>query len=117
MNKYIGFTTGFAFLLPTLHAQDTGRLYGTVTDPAGAIVVNAEIIATSVERGNTRQTASNEKGEWVLTLMPLGTYNIRVAAPGFKAFDRQGIAVGAEDNVKIDAALEVGATNETVTVT
>jgi hypothetical protein len=117
MKKYIGFVIGFAMFFATLRAQDTGRLYGTVTDPGGAIVVNAQIIATSVERGNTRQTASNERGEWVLTLMPLGTYNIRISSPGFKVFDRQGIAVGAEDNVKIDAALEVGATNETITVT
>jgi len=104
-------------LLPaSLLAQDTGSLYGTVTDPAGALVPNAHITAVSVERGNVRTADSNEKGEWVLTLMPLGTYNIKVEVAGFKAFDQQGIAIGAEQNVKIDAHLEIGNVSDAITV-
>ena len=109
----------FTFLLSTpLTAQViTGSLYGTVTDPTGAIVPNAHITATSAERGNTRGAVSNDKGEWVLTLMPIGTYGIKVDAAGFKSFDRTGIALSAEDNIKIDARLELGAASDTITVT
>src|ERR1019366_5731887 len=98
------------FLSAPLAAQViTGSLYGAVTDPTGAIVPNAHITATSTERGNTRAAGSNDKGEWVLTLMPIGTYDIKVDAPGFRSFDRTGIALSAEDNIKIDARLELGA--------
>src|SRR5260370_38685534 len=103
MKKYTGFVIGFAMFFATLQAQDTGRLYGTVTDPGGAIVVNAQVVATSFERGNTRQTASNERGEWVRTLIPLGTYKIRIAAPGCKSFDPQASPVCAEHNHRIKA--------------
>jgi hypothetical protein len=100
-----------------LLAQDTGSLYGTVTDPNGAAVPNARVTATSVERGNVRTATSNALGEWTLTLMPLGGYNIRVEAQGFKAFDQKAVALALDQNVKIDARLEIGATSDTITVT
>lgn len=99
-----------------LLAQDTGSLYGTVTDPAGAIVPGAHIAATSVERGNVRTAESNEKGEWVLTLMPLGTYHVKVEASGFKSSEHRNIGLGAEQNVKVDTRLELGTTSDAITV-
>jgi outer membrane receptor protein involved in Fe transport len=98
-------------------AQITGSLYGTVKDQAGAVIPKAQITATSIERGNVRTAASGETGEWVLTEVPLGTYNIKIETPGFKAFDRSGVKVAAGDNVRVDAVLQVGATSEAITVT
>ncbi len=72
----------------TLAAQDTGSLYGTVTDPSGGVIPNARVIATSSERGNTRNSIANDKGQWLLTQMPIGTYSIKIEAQGFKSFDR-----------------------------
>jgi hypothetical protein len=104
-------------LLAPLAAQDTGSLYGTVTDPAGGVVPGAQVTATSVERGAARATTSNEKGEWVLPAMPLGAYNVKVEAPGFRAFEQKGLALASEQNIKVDAPLQVGPTSETITVT
>jgi hypothetical protein len=105
-------------LTSTLTAQEiTGNFYGTVTDPSGAAIVGAHITATSSERGNTRESLSNEKGEWVLTQIPIGTYSLKMEATGFKAFDRGGIALASEDNIKLDARLELGSSSESVTVT
>jgi outer membrane receptor protein involved in Fe transport len=104
-------------LAGSLAAQDTGSLYGAVTDPAGGLVPNAQITATSAERGNVRTTTSNQRGEWVLTQMPIGTYAVTVKAEGFKLFERQDVSITAEQNVKVDAALTLGNTSESVTVT
>jgi hypothetical protein len=106
-----------SLLAGSLAAQHTGSLYGTVTDPAGGLVPNAQITATSAERGNVRTARSNERGQWVLTQMPIGTYNITVKAEGFKLFERKDVGITAEQNVKVDAALALGNTSETVTVT
>jgi Carboxypeptidase regulatory-like domain/TonB-dependent Receptor Plug Domain len=114
MTRYI---LSVLVLAASLAAQDTGSLYGTVTDPAGASAPNARVTATSVERGTARTTVSDEKGQWVLTLLPLGKYNIKVEAAGFKTFEQPGIALDAEQNVKIDAVLQLGSTSETVVVT
>jgi len=100
-----------------LTAQDTGSLYGTVADPAGGLVPDARVTATSAERGNVRTAVSNERGEWVLTLLPLGTYAVKVEAPGFKSFEQKEISLVSEQNVKIDAVLQLGSAAETVTVT
>jgi hypothetical protein len=105
-------------LAGALGAQEiTGSLYGTVTDPSGAAIAGARINATSAERGNTRNSSSNEKGEWVLTEVPIGTYSLKVEATGFKAFERQGIALNSEDNIKLDSRLELGSSSESITVT
>jgi len=100
-----------------LTAQDTGSLYGTVADPAGGLVPDARVTATSAERGNVRTAVSNERGEWVMTLLPLGTYAVKVEAPGFKNFEQKDISLASEQNVKIDAVLQLGSAAETVTVT
>src|SRR5215472_6447503 len=98
-------------------AQITGSLYGTVTDPAGAVIPNAQVTATSVERGNVRSAVSNGLGQWVLTELPLGAYAVKIEVAGFKAFDRKGITLNAEANIKLDAKLEIGSATEAVTVT
>lgn len=100
-----------------MSAQVTGSLYGTVTDPAGGLIPNAHVTATSVERGNIRTAVSNEKGEWVLPQVPIGSYRVRVEAQGFKAFEQDAIPVSAEENVKVDSTLAIGSTTESVTVT
>src|SRR5947209_9491957 len=93
----------FLAVAPLLAQEITGYLYGTVTDPTGAVIGGAKIVATSSERGNTRNSTSNEKGEWVLTQVPIGTYSVHVEANGFKAVDRRGVALNSEDNIKLDS--------------
>lgn len=118
MKRITYFSTLFLLLAASLAAQEiTGSLYGTVTDPSGAAIAGARITATSSERGNMRQSTSNEKGEWVLTEVPIGTYSLRVEAQGFKSFDRSGITLNSEDNIKLDARLEIGSSSESITVT
>ena len=105
----------FLFSAP-LFAQSTGSLYGTIIDAGGAIVPSAKVIATSVERGNTREAISNGQGEWVLNAMPVGAYNVTAEAPGFKTFTRTGITLDADQNVKVDCRLELGSTSDSITI-
>jgi hypothetical protein len=117
--KRITLLATFLFLLAAaLSAQEiTGSFYGAVTDPSGAAIAGARITATSAERGNTRNSLSNEKGEWLLTEVPIGTYSLKVEATGFKAFERQGVTLNSEDNIKLDSRLELGSSSESITVT
>jgi outer membrane receptor protein involved in Fe transport len=97
-------------------AQGTGSLYGTVTDAVGGVIANAQVTARSVERGNTRATVSNGLGEWVITQLAVGAYDLTVESPGFKTFTRQGITLTAEQNAKVDSTLEIGSASDSVTV-
>src|SRR5690242_21010578 len=51
-------------------AQDTGSITGTVTDPSGAIVANAQVVVSSPERGVNRTTSSNSDGEYSVPAIP-----------------------------------------------
>ena len=95
-------------LAGTVFAQtETGTVTGTVTDPTGAVVANAKVSATNVANGGVRVTQTNERGEYAITNLQPGTYNILVEAPNFsKAQTRIVVTVGSK--VGNDFRLAVG---------
>jgi hypothetical protein len=94
-----------------------GTITGTITDPAGAVVPNAMVMAKSIETGVPYPTQSTSTGNYTIINLPVGTYELTVTASGFKTYDRQPIIVQAAQVVPVNVPLEVGATGETVTVT
>ena len=89
---------------------------GTVTDPSGAAVPSAKITITNTETGLVRSTTTNTTGSYAARELAIGHYNVRVEAPGFKAYERTGITLNVNDTVRADAALQVGESKESVTV-
>ena len=65
-------------------AQDTGQITGTIHDPSGAAIPNANVTVSSLEHGINRVTKTNGNGEYVVSGLPGGAYNLEVDAPGFK---------------------------------
>ncbi len=107
----------FFMLSAVLFGQNTGTLHGTVLDPSGSAVPGARIAAIHLERGTLRTTETDQQGAYVLPFMTGGVYSVSVEAEGFKKFTRQGVTVKAEDNVRVDARLEIGKATEAITVT
>src|SRR5579864_838007 len=97
--------------------SDRGNITGTVTDPAGAVVVNAPIEARNVNTGAIYQAATTETGNYTLAQLPAGPYELTVTAAGFRKYTRQGLTVENAQTARIDVALQVGEASETVTVT
>ena len=95
---------------------DRGTITGTLSDPAGAVVASASIQAKHVETGTTYDAATTSTGNYTLSQLPAGSYEVTVAVPGFKKYVRQGLTVEVAQTVRIDIALEVGSTQESVTV-
>ena len=96
--------------------SDRGTITGTISDPASAVVANATIEARNVETGAEYQIASTATGNYALTGLPAGSYEISVSVPGFKKYLRQGLTVQAAQTMRIDIVLEVGSAAESVTV-
>ena len=70
-----------------LHSQTTfASITGIVTDSTGSVVPSAQVVATNVETNIAVQSASNESGNYTIAQLQLGSYTVRVNAPGFKAF-------------------------------
>src|SRR5262245_56591514 len=95
---------------------DRGTITGTVADPANAVEGGASIEAKNSETGATYTAASTETGNYTLAQLPAGTYQVTVSPPGFKKYVRQSIVVAATQTVRLDVELEVGAAEESVTV-
>jgi hypothetical protein len=100
-----------------LCAQTTNQqVSGTVTDSSGASVPSATVTLTSQETNLTRSTVTNADGNYVITNLPIGTYSVSATAQGFKKFVLTGIELEVGGKLAVNAILEPGQLNETVTV-
>ena len=98
------------FSLNVFAQTDRGTLTGTVSDPSGAVIPGVSIEAKNVQTGATYQAGSSETGNYTLTQLPAGTYELSATLPGFKRFVRENIIVSVATVLRIDVTLEVGAT-------
>jgi Carboxypeptidase regulatory-like domain/TonB-dependent Receptor Plug Domain len=99
-----------------LSAQTTGTLVGRVTDPSGAVVPGATVEAENVGTGLVRTGVTDTLGTYLMPGLPLGGYKLTVDLPGFKKIIRTGINLQLGENARVDLELELGATEESVTV-
>lgn len=100
------------------HAQEvTATINGIVTDPAGRVVPNAEVKARDLDRGTVWPTHSNAAGVYTLTRLPVGHYEVRVTAPGFRTAVQTPIELQLNQVAKVNIQLVLGAVSETVNVT
>jgi hypothetical protein len=105
-----------AWASPAFGQSDRGNLTGTVTDPNGAVVANARVVATSVNTGETRETTTNEEGNYTLPELRADTYRITIEAQGFRSSIIENVQVGVQVTRTADVTLEAGVVTETVTV-
>ncbi|MFL6335597.1 MAG: carboxypeptidase regulatory-like domain-containing protein [Pyrinomonadaceae bacterium] len=111
----------FLFLLSvslTASGQSTtGSISGVINDPSGATVVGANVSIRNNETGITRDTTSNEAGEYSFPQLEPGKYTLTIEAPGFKKSVAPDIVVAVGVPARTTISLEVGAVSEVVTVT
>ena len=99
-----------------VRAQSTSTITGRVTDPSGAAVNGAAIEAVNESTNFTHRTVSSTSGNFVLELLPVGSYALSARAPGFKAFHQRGITLQVNQRASLDIALELGQVSEQITV-
>ena len=97
--------------------QSTGSLRGEVTDTQGADIGSAKVILTNQETKVARVAVTNDKGIYQFGGVDPGTYKVTISMAGFKSFDAAGNIVGLGATTTVDAALQIGATSETIEVT
>jgi hypothetical protein len=107
----------FLFTFAVSAQTDRGTITGTISDITDAVIPGASVVATNTQTTARYETISTETGNYTLTQMPSGIYELTVELPGFKKSVRQGITVLAATTLRIDVALEVGAATDEVTVT
>ena len=91
-------------------------IVGTITDPSGAAVPKASITITNNDTGVARNVVSNDDGQFVAPDLHIGRYTVRATASGFKVAQQTGLVLAVGDRTRVDFALQVGNTQETITV-
>jgi len=93
-------------------AQTFGQnatIVGTVTDPSGSVIANVKITATHVETNLANTFTTNEAGQYVAVDLPVGHYNIKAEATGFKVAEQKGLVLQVGDRTRVDFQLSLGA--------
>ena len=94
----------------------SGNLTGTVYDPTGAIIPNANITVKNDATGVESTTTSTSAGDYQINNLPVGTYSVTASAPGFAKAEIKGVAVALNVTTTANVNLQVGTTGTTVEV-
>ena len=94
----------------------TGSISGIVTDPSGAVVVGADIVAINTQTNVRAELKTDSRGFYNFPTLPIGTYGVEVSAAGFKAYRQSGLVIDANSALRVDVSLQIGQTTEAVTV-
>jgi hypothetical protein len=109
----------FALVSSTLVlAQGTGgRILGRVTDPTGAVLAGVKVTLVNEATGVSRDTQTNESGDYAFVEVPVGVYRLEFDLAGFKKNIRRGITVELNQVVTLNMAMQIGQAKEVVEVT
>src|SRR4029077_5694198 len=97
-------------------AQGTAQINGVVKDPSGAVLPGVEVTATQTSTNVSRQTVTDERGNFILPNLPIGPYKVEAQLPGFRSFVQTGIQLGVNQNPNLNIILEVGQVTQEVEV-
>src|SRR5260370_19982623 len=99
----------FIAAAPWLAAQiTTTTITGTVTDPTGAAIPNAQVTAANTGTNLSRSAQTGGQGEFRIEFLPVGSYNVEITAQGFKKFVRSGLVLEVNVPARVDAVLQIG---------
>ena len=114
--KYLLIVVLALVAMPSRTFGQNATVVGTVTDPQGGVVAGVTVTITSLETGAVKTIQTNESGSYVVPDLPIGRYNIKASASGFKVAEQKDVKLQVGDRLRIDFQMAMGAATETVTV-
>jgi hypothetical protein len=101
---------------PLLYGQANASFSGTVADKTGSVISGANVKATSQATGLAREAKTDDKGIYLIPLLPIGDYTIQVEAQGFQTTQQKDIRLQVEESREVNFSLAPGAVSENVEV-
>jgi len=108
----LGLTTSLAW-----SQEVTAAVVGTVTDPSGAPIKDANVTVTDTERGTVMTARTSEAGSYTVLRVPVGTYSLKVSAPGFQTSVYPPFTLQLNQTARVNIEMKMGQVSETVEVT
>jgi hypothetical protein len=94
-----------------------GSVVGSVSDPQGAVLPGVSVTITNTGTGLKLETTTDDTGNYTFRNLLPGNYEVTFSLKGFKALQQSGLVVTAGNPKRADATLQIGAAQDTVTVT
>src|SRR5580765_6640008 len=110
--------TGLGSVTPVYaQAGAQANIIGVITDESGAVLPGVNVTASSPSLlvGQVSAT-SDASGEYRLSNLPLGMYEVTYSLDGFQGVKRESVRLTAGFTAKIDVPMKLGSLNETITV-
>src|SRR5436305_5538848 len=93
-----------------------GSIVGNVKDVSDAAIADAVVTLSNVDTKQARSSATSDTGSYDFATVLPGNFELRVVKAGFSALTRGGIVVSANNTVRLDVTLTIGAVAESVTI-
>ena len=103
-------------LSPSLHAQANGSFSGNVVDKTGSAVPGATVVASSQATGLSRDVKTDTAGHYLIPLLPVATYTVRVDASGFQSTESRDLHLQVDEARELDFTLVPATVVTTVAV-
>jgi hypothetical protein len=113
---FLTFVLSFLSCAPLFAQGTAGKILGTVTDQSGGAIAGATVIVTDVDRNAPRTLTTGQSGEYTAPNLLPGNYKVRGEAKGFKAFERSGVILEVNGEVRVDLLMQPGEVSQTITV-
>src|SRR5438105_3954898 len=102
---------------PAAAQVSSAEILGTVKDPAGGVVPNAKVIATSLTTNLEYSANTDDIGNYLIRFVPPGHYSMRVEVPGFAEWKLADVGLAVGDRLRQDVPLRTSVVEQTVEVT
>ena len=103
-------------VIPSQAQEVSAGITGRVTDPSGSAILNAKVLAKDLDRDTEWPTTTNVDGIYAFPRIPPGRYQLKIEAPGFKAYVNPEIGLEVNQRARLDVTMEIGAITESVQV-
>ena len=105
------------FAAPHLFGQvNTGDVVGRITDASGAVLPGAKVTIKNTGTGVSRTAQTGKTGDYSFSLLQVGTYDVTIAAKGFRTFVTKDLSLSAGDRLRVNGKMEIAVASERASV-
>jgi len=105
---FLALLSTFFLILPALGQSTGGRVLGRITDPTGAVVNGVKVTLVNEATGVSRDTTTNESGDYTFIEVVPGNYRAEYSLAGFKKFIRTNVTLEVNQVLTLNATLQPG---------
>ena len=103
-------------ICPLLYGQATGSFSGTISDKTGSVISGAAVRATAQATGASRESKTDDSGHYLMPLLPIGQYTIRVEFQGFQTATQKDVRLQVDEHRELNFTLAPASVTSTVEV-